>query len=980
MKQKDTLIDKRPKNNALLLKKSTIITLLLLSPFFHIYSQCNTLVWSDEFDGTTVDASKWQNISGNGCPELCGFGNAEAQRYQPSNASIIKEGSNSYLSMEAKYEPNASFPNQPYSGVKLSTEGKYSVKYGRIEARMKLSSATGAWPAFWMLPDGGNWPYTGEIDIMEGKHKNPTSVGGTIHYDSSGHQYSTRDYSSITNLSQDFHIYAVEWSTNTIKWFIDDTLFYTMTSATTVGKSWPFNDKNFFIILNLAVGSAGTPFTGGVAPIPSEFPTKLLVDYVRVYSGSFTYGVTGNAKVYNNDTNKTYTINSIAGASYNWSVPTGAKIVSGQGTNTIVVNWGTTGGDVSVITSVSGCADETYKMAVTTEAPLQIEKIYEDFELNRNVVYGLMTGSLSQAIANPSATGLNTSTLVGKYVRNASETYDVMNVKNITINNANDFVSGRKKIAFDIYTSAPIGTKVTMQLENSLVTTADNYPIGRHSSYTAVTTVQNKWETIEFEFEKTIDANTTGMSINNVVFLFESGLKTGSTYYFDNLLVKAGSEKPVLNTNILENYDGISKIIKGTTTGTYTPNTANPSSTGVNTSVNVAKYKRNTSELYDVLFFNTQNNIEDAGLLKNQVNKIVIDVYTAAPIGTLVTLNLENSLNSLPGNYPTGRNSTYIAQTTKQNQWETLTFYFSSTPDANTSNFSVNQMVLLFNSGSNTSDTYYFDNVRIESTKSADNFVTGDVYEDYESIHNITFSNAIGTYTPNTPNPSADGTNTSPKVGKYIRKSSESYDNMSFKANSINIATFKNGTTKFAMDVYTSAPVGSLISWQVESEASIPTNYPTGRHSIYQAVVKETNTWHTLVFSYASSPDAATLDADVSRFVFLFEPGTNSGNTYYFDNLRSLTSGTLSNNDVEFIPEENLKLYPNPTKDFLKITFAKNDNKKEIAVYDLTGKIVLQKNTISQDDSVDVRSLSKGLYIIKVKLNEKMWIKKFIKE
>ena len=881
MKQKDFFFGRPPKSNSYLLKQFCVAVLFLLLPFMKTQAQCNTLVWSDEFNGTTVDLTKWQSISGNGCPSLCGFGNAEAQRYDPNQATIVKEGTNSYLNIEAKYQPNASFPDQPYASSKLTTEGKYSLKYGRVEARMKLSNAQGAWPAFWMLPVNGNWPFTGEIDIMEAKHRNPKSVDGTIHYDGNGYHFTGRSYSSPTDLSSDFHVYAVEWGPNYIKWFVDDVLFHTATPNTTVNGGWPFNDSQFYIILNLAVGSAGTPYTSvngaGVPPVPGDFPAKLQVDYVRVYDGSFKYAVTGDNKVYQNETSKTYSVNAIAGAT----------ITSGQGTNSITVNWGTVGGDVSVTTTVSGCNVNTYKLAVTTEPALPVEKVHDDFQSNRNVVYPIKTGVLTEAVANPSATGINTSALVGKYVRNSSELYDVLNIRNLTITNANDYVYGRKRLSFDIYTSAPVGTKISMQLENSNVTTATNYPSGRHSGFKATTTVQNKWETIEFEFEKVIDPNTSALAINNVVILFESNSNSGATYYFDNLLTKAAPEKPIIATDVLQNYDGANKIIKGTTTGTYSV-VANPGSNSVNSSANVAKYVRNASEQYDVLFFNTQTSIEDAGLFKNQTNKIMIDVYTTAPIGTVVSMNFENSATSLPANYPTGRNSSYVAITTKQNQWETLTFYYNSSPDAGTSNLAVNQMVLLFNSGSYTNDTYYFDNIRIGSTKLPDTFTPGVVYEDYQTIHNITFRDAIGTYTANTANPNASGINTSSNVGKYIRKSTELYDNFSFNTTLNNIGDFKAGTKKFAMDVYTSAPVGSIISWQAESSASVPSNYPVGRHSIYQGVVKQSNAWHTITFTYVSTPDASTPDNDVNRFVFLFEPGTNSGNTYYFDNLRAL--------------------------------------------------------------------------------------------
>jgi len=899
MKQKNFFFGRPPGFNYNYFNKITILAVLLLLPLLKTQAQCNTLIWADEFNGTTIDATKWESISGNGCPSLCGFGNGEAQRYDPNQATIVKEGTNSYLNIQAKYEPTSQFPQQPYSSAKLTTQGKYAIKYGRIEARIKLSTGMGAWPAFWMLPAGtANWPYTGEIDIMETKHRNPKSIDGTIHYDGGGYHYTGRSYTSPTDLSTEFHVYAVEWGPNIIKWFIDGNLFHTATPNTTVNGGWPFNDQQFYIILNLAVGSLGTPYTSvngaGVEPIPADFPAKMQVDYVRVYSGSFTYGVLGDAKVYNNETNKTYSINTIAGASYNWTVPAGASITSGQGTNTITVNWGTSGGDVAVATTVSGCAANTYKLAVTTEVPLPVEKIQEDFQSNRNIVYGNKTGVLTEAISNPSATGINTSALVGRYVRNASELYDVMNIKNVVISNANDYVYGRKKISFDIYTSAPVGTKISMQLENSLVTTAINFPSGRHSGYKATTTVQNKWETIEFEFEKVIDPNTSALTINTVVFLFESNSNSGATYYFDNLLTKAAPEKPVIATDVLLNYDGTNRIIKGTTTGTYSV-VANPGSNSVNSSANVARYVRNVTEQYDVLFFNTQSTIEDAGLLKNQTNKIMIDVYTSAPIGTVVSMNLENSATSLPTNFPTGRNSNYVAITTKQNQWETLTFYYNASPDLGTSNLAINQMVLLFNSGSYTSDTYYFDNIRIGATKLPDTFTPGVVYEDYQNTHNITFRDAIGTYTPNTANPNASGINTSSNVARYVRKATELYDNFSFNTTLTNVADFKNGTKKFVMDVYTSAPVGSIISWQAESSASIPSNFPAGRHSVYQGVVKQSNAWHTVTFTYASSPDSSTLDSEVNRFVFLFEPGTSSENTYFFDNIRAVNLVSTEN-------------------------------------------------------------------------------------
>ncbi|MES1182039.1 MAG: glycoside hydrolase, partial [Flavobacterium sp.] len=140
MNQNDSFFGRPPKDNFYYFKRFLAAAIFVLLPILNVQAQCKTLVWSDEFNGTTVDLTKWQSISGNGCPALCGFGNAEAQRYDPNQATIVKEGANSYLNIQAKYEPNGAFPDQPYASSKLTTEGKYSLKYGRVEARMKLSN------------------------------------------------------------------------------------------------------------------------------------------------------------------------------------------------------------------------------------------------------------------------------------------------------------------------------------------------------------------------------------------------------------------------------------------------------------------------------------------------------------------------------------------------------------------------------------------------------------------------------------------------------------------------------------------------------------------------------------------------------------------------------------------------------------------------------------------------------------------------
>jgi beta-glucanase (GH16 family) len=869
-------------------------------------AQCNQLVWADEFN-TPGNLSQWQVYEGDGCETgNCNFGNSELQVYRASNATVA----GGYLTIATRYENSVqNGRTYNYTSAKLfsknpaAASGLQTFRYGRIEARMKLPSAQGVWPAFWMLADPGNWPFTGEIDIMEAKHKNPKTVSGTIHYDAGGWHYTGRDYTSTVDLSADFHVYAVEWSPDQIKWFVDGNLFHTATPKTTTGNSWPFNDGNFYIILNTAVGGPNTGFTGvGQNPVSADYPVSTQVDYVRVYKGTYNYAVLGADQVHQGDQNKTYRLDPISGGSYTWTVPSGATIVSGQGTNAVQVNFSSAAasGTVTASVAVSGCAAATYAKSVTVTPALQLDRVYEDYESNRVLTYGTVTGTLTQAVANPSAV-VNTSAKVGKYVRNSAEQYDVLYVKNLGVTNANDFVAGRRKVFVDVYSTAPVGSKVSMQFESSAATTATNFPTGRHSAYRAYTTRQNAWETLEFEFEKSLDPGTNIYAIDNVAFLFESATYAGDTFYLDNILIKKQPEAAVVATDVLLNYDGAAKITfdPAITNGAYTT-VANPSATGVNSSANVAKYVRNVSEQYDVLFFDAGapgTVIEDAGLFKNQTYQFQVDVYSTAPVGTPIGITLQNKTAAASA-YPAGRNSTYLANTTKQNQWETLTFAYNTAPDGGTANVAINQLAFLFNSGFKTGETYYIDNIRV-AKKAAAIYSAGTTLENYDTARNLTYVKSDGAYQPVVNNPASSGSNTSAKVGQYTRNATASYDVLAFNTSLIKDGSaYVAGKKAFAMDVYTSAPVGTVVSWQLESSASSnPNNYPSGRHSIYQAVVKQTNAWHTLTFAYANSPDAGTADADVDNIVLLFAPGTTTSSVFYVDNLRSLNAnGTAPTN------------------------------------------------------------------------------------
>ena len=231
------------------------------------------VVWSDEFNGSGApDGSKWTMETGAG-----GWGNNESQFYTNRRENVRQEGGN--LVIEARRE---SYNGAPYTSGRLITSGKFAQTYGRMEARIKIPRGQGIWPAFWMLgQDIGSvgWPNSGEIDIMENVGKEPNTVYGTVHgpgYSGGGGITGSRNIGRP--LADDFHQYAIEWSPNLIRWFLDGSEYHRVTPANVTG-TWVFN-KPEFLLLNVAVGGNWPGYPDG----STQFPQQMLVDWVRVNS------------------------------------------------------------------------------------------------------------------------------------------------------------------------------------------------------------------------------------------------------------------------------------------------------------------------------------------------------------------------------------------------------------------------------------------------------------------------------------------------------------------------------------------------------------------------------------------------------------------------------------------------------------------------------------------------------------------------
>ncbi|MCA1752446.1 MAG: T9SS type A sorting domain-containing protein [Flavobacteriales bacterium] len=364
--------------------------------------------------------------------------------------------------------------------------------------------------------------------------------------------------------------------------------------------------------------------------------------------------------------------------------------------------------------------------------------------------------------------------------------------------------------------------------------------------------------------------------------------------------------------------------------GVFIPYFENPDQEGANPSQVAAQYTRNGAELFDVIVM--QGVMDDVTDYATGSKTMSIDVWSPEA-GKTVQITLENTNLAEPDNYPIGRHSEYLATTTVSEEWETLTFSLSATPDGNVSPSILNQLVILFDPNTNNQDTYYWDNFNgpeLANPPCEDATPDPLVLNDFECNQNVNyiFSHS-GINFRRIPNPDMTG-NESSHVATYTRNGGEEND--------VLIGTFPDG-----IDIEDDASI-TLDVWDPAAPTTVIVSLQNAEGDVILEMTAETSeseTWQTLSYDPSSVAGAG----DIEQFVILFDPESDTSDEYFFDNF--ILDQTVNVEDLETVGHFNV--FPNPSAGQTTFEYdLVNGADVQLAIFDLTGKVIDQKNLGNQ--------------------------------
>ena len=530
-------------------------------------------------------------------------------------------------------------------------------------------------------------------------------------------------------------------------------------------------------------------------------------------------------------------------------------------------------------------------------------------------------GGTAIVTSNVSLTGINTSPTVAQIVRDGGA---IWGGSKILLSENLDF-SVLTKISMKVFTTAPIGTIVKFKLEGS----------GPSIDVDATTTVSGQWEELEWVFVGTPN------NLNEIVFMFDFGNQgdgsTSSTFYFDDIEQILGPTPPTalslpidfemgeVATDFL-NYSGaVASIIP------------NPQVDGINPSPTVGQVIRDGGQFWagSKLFI-------DATIDLSSLWQISMKVYTTAPVGTRIKLELSNS----------GASSGLDYITTVSGQWETATWNFNG--QAN--NFDAIQFLFDFGNVGDGSEasTFLFDDILQEVGLVIPEPTATDFPIDFEeNFVTSDFINEDGAIATVISNPQIDANNPSATVGQFIRSGGAPWAKSKLTLTDF-IPDFST-VGSISMKVYTDAPVGTILKFKIESNVA-------GFADERDALTTVSGQWATYTWDFTN------FDSPIYNVLTLMlgydSPNDASANaTFLFDDIERVI--TLGNGNEQAFNPQQLSVYPNPAKD--KVTISSNDTIiKAVVVYDVLGKHLTTLYPKDSDVTINVANFTRGLYIVKV--------------
>jgi hypothetical protein len=529
-------------------------------------------------------------------------------------------------------------------------------------------------------------------------------------------------------------------------------------------------------------------------------------------------------------------------------------------------------------------------------------------------------GGTAIVTTNPDASGINTSNSVARIVRDGGAVYAGSKI----LLSANLDFSVMTKISMKVYTTAPVGTIVKFKLEGT----------GASVEVDAMTTVSGTWETLEWIFAGTPN------DLNEIVFMVDFGNvgdgTANSTFYFDDVEQVTGPPAPIATSLPIDFEVGIVSSDFLNYSGATASVIPNPQMNGINTSNTVCQIVRDGGEFWASSKIFLTNTIDLATMWH-----ISMKIYTTAPVGTRIKLELEGSNGST--------NLDYL--TTVSGAWEIATWNF----DGQANDY--NRILFLFDFGNvgdgSATSTFLFDDVQQVAGPAIPTPVATSLPIDFEtSVVTSDFTNFSGGSTTIISNPQMNSDNPSATVAQFIRSGGAPW-----AQSKLVLTEFMNYTTlsSISMKVYTDAPIGTLLKLKVEStdagfanERNVNTTVSGG--------------WATYTWDFAGDPPVYNVLTFMLGYATPNDASANA--TFLFDDIEQVASSLSIDNDQQ-LNTDSVYSYPNPAKDRLTIS-SNNKTIKKITLFDIVGNQVSVLHPNSLEVTFDVTNLTSGMYIARI--------------